>query len=162
MKVRAAVHIQLKIHDIASRCWRILTLSSYLNIRMLLDFSDCFQDFEKISKTLKLVDFPHLVETESAPLDLQMELVEIKNEQLVQKFKDEENLLETWKSAIKYPMLRELAKETLALFGSTYVCESAFSKMKYLKNEYRTRLLDSNWESELRLMYLTRHPTLQG
>jgi len=34
MKVRAAVHIQLKIHDIASWWWRILTLSSYLNIRM--------------------------------------------------------------------------------------------------------------------------------
>ena len=46
-----------------------------------------------------------------------MELVEMNNdEQLVQKFKDEENLLETWKSAIKYLMLRELARETLALF----------------------------------------------
>lgn len=34
-------------------------------------------------------------------MDLQMELVEIKNdEQLVQKFKGEENLLETWKSVI--------------------------------------------------------------
>ena len=63
---------------------------------VLQDFSDRFQDFEKISKTLRLVAFPHLVETESAPMDLQMELVETKNdEQLVQKFKDEENLLET-------------------------------------------------------------------
>ena len=38
----------------------------------------------------------------------------------LQKFKDKENFLETWKSAIKYPMRRELARETLALFGSTY------------------------------------------
>ena len=82
------------------------------------------------------------METESAPMDLQMKLVEIKNdEQLVRKFKDEESLLKTWKSAIKYTMLRELARETLALFGSTYVCESAFSKIKYLKKEYRTRLI---------------------
>ena len=67
------------------------------------------------------------METESAPMDLQMELVEIKNDkQLIQKFKDKENLLETWKSAIKYLMLRELARETLALFGGTHVCESAF------------------------------------
>ena len=48
---------------------------------VLQDFSDCFQDFEKISKTLRLVAFPHLVETESAPMDLQMKLVEIKNEE---------------------------------------------------------------------------------
>ena len=126
---------------------------------VLQDFSDRFQDFEKISKTLRLVAFPHLVKTESASMDLQMELVKIKNdEQLVQKYKDEENLLETWKSAIKYPMLRELAIETLALFGSTYVCKSAFSKIKYLKNEYRTRLLDSNLESELRLMVSNETP----
>ena len=130
---------------------------------VLQDFSDRFQDFEKISKTLRLVVFPHLVETESAPMDLQMELLETKNdEQLVQKFKDEENLLETWKSAIKYPMLRELARETLALFGSTYMCESALSKMKYLKNEYRTRLLDSNLESELRLMVSNETPDFAG
>ena len=103
--------------------------------------------------------FSHLVETKSAPMDLQMELVEIKNdEQLVQKFKDEENLLETWKSAIKYLMLRELTRETLTLFGSTYVCESAFSKIKYLMNEYRTQLIDSNLESELRLMVSNETP----
>ena len=71
-------------------------------------------------------------------------------QQLVQKFKDEENLLETWKSAMKYPMLRESARETLALFGSTCVCESVFSKINYVKNEYRTRLFDSILESELR------------
>ena len=126
---------------------------------VLQDFSDRFQEFEKISKTLRLVAFPHLVETESAPMDLQMELAQIKNdEQLVQKFKDEENSLETWKSAIKYPLLRELARETLTLSGSIDLCKSAFSKIKYLKNGYRTRLLDSNLESELRLMVSDETP----
>ena len=120
---------------------------------MLQDFADHFQVFGKISRTLKLVAFPHLVETESAPLNLPMELVELRNnEQLVEEFKDEENLVDTWKGAAEYPLLRELAKETLVLFGSTYVCEAAFSKMKCLKNEYRTRLLDGNLESELRLL----------
>ena len=120
---------------------------------VLQDFSDRFQDFDKFSKTLRFAAFPQLVETKSVQMDLQMEVAEIKNdEQLVQKFKDEENLLETRKSAIKYPMQLELARETLALFGITCVCESAFSKIKYMKNEYRTRLLHSNLESELRLM----------
>ena len=55
---------------------------------VLRDYFDRFQDFEKISKTLRLVAFPHLVVTESASIDLQMGLVEIKNdEQLEQKFK---------------------------------------------------------------------------
>ena len=77
------------------------------------DFADRFHDFEKISQTLRLVAFPHVVGTESAPLHLQMELVELKNnEKLGAKFNQEENLIETWKSATEYPLLRELARET--------------------------------------------------
>ena len=98
---------------------------------VLQDFANCFQDFEKILQTLRLVAFSHLVDTETAPLHLQMELVELKNnEKLVAKFDQEENLIETWKSAMEYPLLRELARETFVLFGSTYVCKSAFSMMK--------------------------------
>ena len=51
-------------------------------------FLNVFKILRKFQK-LRLVAFPHLVETESVPMDLQMEPVEIKNdEQLVQKFKD--------------------------------------------------------------------------
>ena len=38
-----------------------------------------FQDFERISDTTRLVDYPHVVETEPALLKLQMELVQLKN-----------------------------------------------------------------------------------
>ena len=57
-----------------------ISIALFCNIfdAVLQDFSDRFQNFEKISKPLRLVAFPHLVETESAPMDLQMELVEIK------------------------------------------------------------------------------------
>ena len=88
-----------------------------------------------------------------------MKLVELKNnEQLWTKFKDKENMLDTWKSALEYSMLRELAREALVLFGSTYVCEGSFSRMKYLKNEFQTRLLDGNLESQLRLMVPSEIP----
>ena len=54
-----------------------------------------FQDFERISDTIRLDVYPHLVKTETAPLNLQMELVELKNdEQFVKKFKDEQDLLD--------------------------------------------------------------------
>ena len=73
-----------------------VTVFSGLFDAVLQDFADRFQDFEKILQTLRLVAFPHLVGTESAPLHLQMELVELKNnEKLVAKFNREENLIET-------------------------------------------------------------------
>ena len=88
-----------------------------------------------------------------------MKLVELKNdEQFVKKFKDEEDLLDTWRGAVKYPNLQEFARKTLVLFGSTYVCEAGFSRMKYLKNKYRTRLSDSNLECGLRLMISSEPP----
>ena len=82
-----------------------------------------------------------------------MELVEVKNdEQFVKKFKDEEDLLDRWRGAVKYPNLQELTRKTLVLFESTYLCEAEFSRMKYLKNKYQTRLSDSNLDCGLRLM----------
>ena len=97
---------------------------------VLQEFSYRFQDFERISDTTRLVAYPHLVETKTTLLNLQMELVELKNnEQFVQKFKDK-NLLDTWRGAVKHPNLQELARKTLVLFGTTYVCEVGFSRMR--------------------------------
>ena len=127
--------------------------------RVLQEFSNRFQDFEKISDKTRLVACPHLVETESASLDLQMELVELKNdEQFVKKFRDKKDVLDTLRGAVKHPNLQELARKTFVLFGSTYVCEAGFSRMKYLKNKYRTRLSDSNLECELRLRISSEPP----
>ena len=68
----------------------------------------------------RLVAYPHLVETETVPLNLQMELVELKNdEQFVKKFKDEENLLNTWRGAVKYPNLQKLPGKTFFLEALT-------------------------------------------
>ena len=56
---------------------------------VLQEFSNRFQDFERISDTTRLVAYSHLVEIETALLNLQMKLVELKNdEQFVKKFKD--------------------------------------------------------------------------
>ena len=116
----------------------IILFSSVFD-KVLQEFPCRFQDFERISDTTRLVTYPHLVETETALLYLQMELVELKNDkQFVKKFKDEKDLLDTWRGVVKYPNLQELARKTLVLFGSTYVCEAGFLRMKYLKNKYRT------------------------
>ena len=120
----------------------------------LQDFAKRFQDFEKFLMILRLAAFSHLEETESALFHLQMELVELKkNEQKNRrkKFKDKENLLATWKGAIDFLMLQELAKK-LSFFLEALMNEKAFSSMKYLKNKCRTRLLGGNLESELKLM----------
>lgn len=57
---------------------RTFAVSTYRVLEaLLLEFAERFQDFDKISDNMKLVA-SHLVETESAPLDFQMELIELK------------------------------------------------------------------------------------
>ena len=51
----------------------------------------------------------------------------------------------------RYPKLTVHAKIMLCLFGSTYLCETTFSKMNFAKNKYRTSLTDMNLENTIRL-----------
>ena len=84
---------------------------------ILKEFNDRFQDFQAMKTKLKLVSAPHTVETESSPLEFQMELLELKSDDiLIKKFDNGADLLEVWKSAVAYPKLRELARNTLVLF----------------------------------------------
>jgi hypothetical protein len=53
--------------------------------------------------------------------------------------------------AIKYPIVRDVALTLLTMFGSTYVCESTFSIMNYVKNKQRMSLCDKRLEHCLRI-----------
>ena len=107
---------EIQVNDIP-----IILFSSVFD-GVLQEFSNRFQDFERISDTTGLAAYPHLVETKAAPLNLQMELVEWKNDkQFVKKFEDEEDLLHTWRGAVKYPNLQELA-EKLLFFLEALTC----------------------------------------
>lgn len=53
-------------------------------------------------------------------------------------------------TAENYPNLRLFAQKIVSAFGSTYVCEAFFSKMKFNKSKFRSLLTDENLESQLR------------
>ena len=61
--------IEIQVDDIP-----IILFSSVFD-GVLQEFSNGFQDFERISDITRLVTYLHLVKTETAPLNLQMELV---------------------------------------------------------------------------------------
>ncbi|CAH0397110.1 unnamed protein product [Chilo suppressalis] len=65
----------------------------------------------------------------------------------------------------KYPNLRKIALQLTAMFGSTYLCESAFCEMKIIKSKYRNRLTDNRMSSCLRLAlsgYVPSYENLNG
>ncbi|CAH0399764.1 unnamed protein product [Chilo suppressalis] len=61
----------------------------------------------------------------------------------------------------KYPNLRKIALQLTTMFGSTYLCESAFSEMKIIKSKYRIQLTDDHMSSCLRLAISGYVPTYE-
>ena len=58
----------------------------------------------------------------------------------------------------KYPNCKQLAINLATIFGLTYICETSFPKINFLKNKYRTKLTDSHLEDTLRISCSTRAP----
>ena len=50
-----------------------------------------------------------------------------------------------------YPSLHNHALFMSSLFGSTYICEQLFSRMKHTKNKTRTKIFDEHLEHSLRI-----------
>ena len=44
----------------------------------------------------------------------------------------------------RFPNLYDFGLRLTSMFGSTYICGSAFSSMKFIKNQHRNRLTDQS------------------
>ena len=60
-----------------------------------------------------------------------------------------------------YLNLVENAKIMISIFGSTYICEQLFSKMKFTKSKLRTKLTDSHLDGILCLTTSSLKPNIQ-
>ena len=122
-----------------------------LNI-LAADFRRRFADFEAQKCTFQLLGNPFAVDVESAPPDLQMELIELQcNDTLKEKY--ERVGAAEFARFIPDTMaeLRIQAAQTLSMFGSTYLCERLFPLMKLNKTSHRSPLTDQHLHSFLRI-----------
>ena len=93
---------------------------------------------------------------------LQMELIELQgNDDLKRDMKDY-SLLEFYKRLPEesFPKIKDLARKKMSPFGSTYICEQLFTKMKHTKSKTRSRLTDCHLENSLksgRLQHSTKN-----
>lgn len=117
------------------------------------EFNRRFSDFGKIEKEMELVSAPFSFDSDQAPPDAQLELIDMQcDPTLKEKFTS--SSLDRFYGALnegKFPNMRRHAQRMLVLFGSTYVCEQTFSVMNFNKSRYRSRLTDGHLSSVLRI-----------
>ena len=106
------------------------------------EFTWRFADFEALKCRFELLSNQFAVDVESAPTNLQMELIEL---QCCDTLKSKHDSV----GAAQFPrfipdtmpQLRTQAGQMLSMFGSTYLCEQLFSLMKRNKPSHRSRLM---------------------
>ena len=83
-----------------------------------------------------------------------MELVDLQcNIELKHIFETSESKIDFYNTYVakdKFSNLRNLAHKVVSAFGSTYTCESFFSKMKLTKHKTRSNITDANLQHQLR------------
>jgi len=122
----------------------------YLIESLIEQFDTRFSDFDMLRKDLILFENPLTAQIENQSLHLQAELCDLQCDlslkARLEKGVDFFKIL----NALHYPSLRNFGLRIFSMFGSTYLCERSFSKMKLIKNDKRSSLSDVSLSSLMR------------
>lgn len=112
------------------------------------EFARRFGDFEAQKTNFELLHNPFAVDMETAPVQIQMELIELQcNGTLKAKYNSAGPAQFIRFIPEAMPQLRLHVARTLCTFGSTYLCEKLFSVRKINKTAHRSCLTDEHLQS---------------
>ncbi|XP_042204155.1 general transcription factor II-I repeat domain-containing protein 2-like [Homarus americanus] len=91
-----------------------------------------FSDLDRIESDILQFQNPFDCNLDDVPVELQLELIDLQANDLLKEKHREEKLVEFYRCLpdVEFPKLKKFAAGMASLFGTTYVCEQTFSKMK--------------------------------
>jgi hypothetical protein len=114
------------------------------------EFNNRFQDFKLHSQYFQLLANPFNIDVDDIPAGLQMEIIDLQSQDILKNSFKTSPLLFFAKLPASSSKIKNIAAKYFSMFGSTYVCEQAFSHMKQIKNPCRLRLTDDHLHHVLR------------
>ena len=120
---------------------------------LLREFQERFSYLKNYENIFNIFLCPFDIVVESAPTDFQMELIDLQSSSELKYMFESNDKVQFYKKYVcnsKFPNLRKLAMSVTAAMGTTYLCESFFSKLKIVKCKSRNRLTDENLKNQLR------------
>jgi zinc finger BED domain-containing protein 5/7/8/9 len=103
--------------------------------------SKYFPDISTENWQFKLVLDPFKIDVDTLPDYLQEQTIDLKNDSQAKEDFKNKTVEDFWLCYLSiYPEVSNEAAKLLVQFSSTYLCESAFSALAYIKSKYRARL----------------------
>jgi len=146
------------------------------------EFERRFADLKKIKNVVQLLNSSFTLQPDGEWVNeairvfkcdkatIQLEIIEFQTDDVLKNLysenytKTESNYDEFWLKYVsekKYPTLKLLILKMCTMFGSTYVCESSFSKMNYIKNKFRSRLTNKHLEMIMKIACTNHTPNFK-
>ena len=123
------------------------------------EFIRYFPDIDEKREAWKFIRHPFQCEVDDVPDELQEEFLELKFNSTAQEDFNQLDLETFWVKYLPvYPLISDKALRVLVMFGSTYLCEAAFSTLVAIKTKYRNRL---SVEGDLRCALSGIQPRIQ-
>ncbi|KAI5623728.1 general transcription factor II-I repeat domain-containing protein 2-like [Silurus asotus] len=127
------------------------------------EFGVQFRELHVHAKEIRLFQNPFVADIDEAQPSYQFELAELQNcDVLKDAFKPKSPT--DFYAALPndtYPNIKKHLMKMSTLFGSPYICEQTFSRMKLLKTPTRSRLTDEHLHQCLRLAVTRMEPDIQ-
>jgi hypothetical protein len=151
----------LESHADATEVFDVHKYCDHLS-RLGQEFEGRFSDFEKLEPCVAFIAKPftemdidqiskQIAELFNvSALEMEMEVINLQNN--IQ-LKSQQHLPHFWSLVDSgvYKNIHQAALKASALFGSTYLCEAAFSDMNMIKCKFRTRLTDEHLNECIRV-----------
>lgn len=125
--------------------------------QLMLNFEKRFREFS--SENHDWVRNPFTYDPSELPGLLSDVLIDLQSSQALREHWDKDGSACFWPSVTQqFWPLKRAALKVLVQFGTTYVCESSFSKLKYVKNKYRSRLGEAAVQNIMRIATTSYEP----
>ena len=126
------------------------------------EFSVRFHELRAHVKEMCIFQNPFAADINDTLPSLQFELAELQTCDVLKDAFNPNCLIEYYASLPNetFPNIRKHAMKMSTVFGSTYICEQTFSRMKLKKNQTRSRLSDQHLHQSLRLAVTGMEPDI--
>ena len=133
------------------RQWALETIDSLID-----QFNSRFIEFIAHREEIRLFSNPFDADMDTVPEDMQLEIIDLQADDILRCVLREQGIVKFYKQlpAQKYEYLRRFARRMITAFGSTYICEQTFSRMKHIKSKTRSKLTDDHLHGQFRLCIL--------